>query len=221
MTCHINPSILSADFSRLGEELTAISTADAAHIDVMDGHFVPNLTWGLPVVKRLKEVSPVPFDVHLMIEDADRWAPDYAEVGCESVTFHAEAAIAPIKLARTLRENGAKAGMALRPATAVEPYLDMLIELDMLLIMTVEPGFGGQKFLDVTLPKIRRAAAALEGSDAPVMVQVDGGITEETIVRAAEAGATCFVAGSSVYGTDDVEASIAGLRQAAASAHRY
>ncbi|MDY3048455.1 MAG: ribulose-phosphate 3-epimerase [Rothia sp. (in: high G+C Gram-positive bacteria)] len=220
MTCLINPSILSADFSRLGEELAAISTADAAHIDVMDGHFVPNLTWGLPVVKRLKEVSPIPFDVHLMIEDADRWAPSYAEVGCESVTFHAEAAIAPIKLARTLRESGAKAGMALRPATGVEPYLDMLTELDMLLIMTVEPGFGGQAFLDVTLPKIRRAAAAIEGSDAEVIVQVDGGITEETILRAAEAGATCFVAGSSVYGAEDPQAAIAGLRRAA-SAHQH
>ncbi|MGH1977531.1 ribulose-phosphate 3-epimerase [Rothia sp. L_38] len=221
MTCLINPSILSADFSRLGEELTAISTADAAHIDVMDGHFVPNLTWGLPVVKRLKEVSPIPFDVHLMIEDADRWAPAYAEVGCESVTFHAEAAIAPIKLARTLRESGAKAGMALRPATGVEPYMDMLSELDMLLIMTVEPGFGGQAFLDVTLPKIKRAAAAIEGSGTEVILQVDGGITEETIVRAAEAGATCFVAGSSVYGADDLEAAIAGLRRAAASAHTH
>lgn len=221
MTCLINPSILSADFSRLGEELAAISTADAAHIDVMDGHFVPNLTWGLPVVKRLKEVSPIPFDVHLMIEEADRWAPAYAEVGCESVTFHAEAAIAPIKLARTLRESGAKAGMALRPATGVEPYMDMLSELDMLLIMTVEPGFGGQAFLDVTLPKIKRAAAAIEGSGAEVILQVDGGITEETIVRAAEAGATCFVAGSSVYGADDLEAAIAGLRRAAASAHHH
>ena len=220
MTCLINPSILSADFSRLGEELVDISTADAAHIDVMDGHFVPNLTWGLPVVKRLKEVSPIPFDVHLMIEDADRWAPSYAEVGCESVTFHAEAAIAPIKLARTLRESGAKAGMALRPATGVEPYLDMLTELDMLLIMTVEPGFGGQAFLDVTLPKIRRAAAAIEGSDAEVIVQVDGGITEETILRAAEAGATCFVAGSSVYGAEDPQAAIAGLRRAA-FAHQH
>ena len=218
MTCLIHPSILSADFSQLGEELTAISTADAAHIDVMDGHFVPNLTWGLPVVKRLKEVSPIPFDVHLMIEDADRWAPAYAEVGCESVTFHAEAAIAPIKLARTLRESGAKAGMALRPATGVEPYMDMLSELDMLLIMTVEPGFGGQAFLNVTLPKIKRAATAIEGSGAEVILQVDGGITEETIVRAAEAGATCFVAGSSVYGADDLEAAIAGLRRAAASA---
>ncbi|WP_346844268.1 ribulose-phosphate 3-epimerase [uncultured Rothia sp.] len=214
MSCQINPSILSADFANLQSELEAISTADAAHIDVMDNHFVPNLTWGLPVVKRLREVSPVPFDVHLMIEDADRWAPQYAEIGCESVTFHAEAAIAPIKLARTLRGSGAQAGMALRPATSVEPYLDMLTELDMLLIMTVEPGFGGQKFLDVTLPKIRRAAQALRDSDTPLAIQVDGGITEETITRAAEAGANVFVAGSSVYGADDPVAAIAALRAA-------
>lgn len=212
---HINPSILSADFSRLGEELRAISDADAAHIDVMDNHFVPNLTWGPPVVERLHEVSPVPFDVHLMIEDADRWAPRYAEIGCESVTFHAEAAIAPIKLARELRAQGSKAGMALRPATPVEPYLDMLEELDLLLIMTVEPGFGGQKFLDLTLPKLRRAAEAVRGSGAPVALQVDGGVSEETIGRAAEAGANVFVAGSSVYGADDPAAAIEGLRSVA------
>lgn len=214
----IHPSILSADFARLGEELAAISTADAAHIDVMDNHFVPNLTWGPPVVQRLREVSPVPFDVHLMIEDADRWAPRYAEIGCESVTFHAEAAIAPIKLARQLRSNGAQAGMALRPATPVEPYLDLLAggELDLLLVMTVEPGFGGQAFLEVTLPKIRRAAEALRGSQVPVALQVDGGITEETIARAAEAGADVFVAGSAVYGAEDPAEAIAALRRSAA-----
>ncbi|WP_270238292.1 ribulose-phosphate 3-epimerase [Rothia kristinae] len=216
----IHPSILSADFARLGEELAAISTADAAHIDVMDNHFVPNLTWGPPVVQRLREVSPVPFDVHLMIEDADRWAPRYAEIGCESVTFHAEAAIAPIKLARQLRSNGAQAGMALRPATPVEPYLDLLAggELDMLLVMTVEPGFGGQAFLDVTLPKIRRAARALKGAPTPVALQVDGGISEATIARAAEAGADVFVVGSAVYGAEDPGAAIAGLRGRAAGA---
>ena len=217
MSIAINPSILSADFANLQRDLEAISTADAAHIDVMDNHFVPNLTWGPPVVKRLREISPVPFDVHLMIQDADRWAPQYAEMGCESVTFHAEAAIAPIKLARTLRESGAKAGMALRPATGVEPYLDMLPELDMLLIMTVEPGFGGQKFIEVTLPKIRRAARAIEGAGLDLVLQVDGGITEETILRAAEAGATCFVAGSSVYNTADPAAAITSLRAAAQS----
>ena len=189
MGIHINPSILSADFANLQAELENISTADAAHIDVMDNHFVPNLTWGLPVVKRLREVSPVPFDVHLMIEDPDRWAPQYAQVGCESVTFHAE------------------------------PYLDMLSELDMLLVMTVEPGFGGQAFLDVTLPKIRRAAEAVAGSETPVVVQVDGGVTQESIVRAAEAGATCFVAGSSVYGAQNPQQAIASLRERATRAY--
>jgi ribulose-phosphate 3-epimerase len=211
----INPSILSADFVNLEAELQRISSADAVHVDVMDNHFVPNLTLGLPVVRRIQQVSPLPLDVHLMIEDADRWAPQYAEAGAASVTFHAEAAAAPVKLARELRDAGAKAAMALRPATPVEPYLDMLGELDMLLVMTVEPGFGGQSFLDLTLPKIRRAAAAIEGAGLDLVIQVDGGITEETILRAADAGATVFVAGSSVYGADDAAAAITALRTSA------
>jgi ribulose-phosphate 3-epimerase len=212
--CCINPSILSADFANLEAELHRIASADAVHVDVMDNHFVPNLTIGLPVVKRIQEVSPVPLDAHLMIADADRWAPDFASAGLASVTFHAEASIAPVKLARELRARGAKAGMALRPATPVEPYLDMLPELDMLLVMTVEPGFGGQAFLDITLPKIRRARAAIDGSGIGVALQVDGGITEETIIRAAEAGANVFVAGSAVYGADDPAAAIGRLRAA-------
>ena len=213
--CCINPSILSADFVNLEAELQRISTADAVHVDVMDNHFVPNLTIGLPVVQRIQEVSSLPLDAHLMIADPDRWAPAYAEAGIESVTFHVEAAKAPVRLARELRFHGAKAGMALKPATAVEPYLDLLPEMDLLLIMTVEPGFGGQAFLDVTLPKIRKAANAVAGSGLPVAIQVDGGVTEETIVRAAEAGATVFVAGSAVYGQADPEQAIASLRAAA------
>ncbi|GAB2718224.1 MULTISPECIES: ribulose-phosphate 3-epimerase [Arthrobacter] len=216
--CCINPSILSADFVNLEAELKRISNADAVHVDVMDNHFVPNLTLGLPVVERIQAVSPVPLDAHLMIADADRWAPAYADAGVASVTFHAEAAMAPIKLARELRARGSKAGMALRPATPVEPYLDMLSELDMLLIMTVEPGFGGQSFLDVTLPKIRRARAAIDGSGIGVAIQVDGGVTEETIVRAAEAGANVFVAGSAVYGHEDPAAAIERLRAAGLAA---
>ncbi|WP_427008009.1 ribulose-phosphate 3-epimerase [Pseudarthrobacter sp. H2] len=212
--CCINPSILSADFANLEAELHRISTADAVHVDVMDNHFVPNLTLGLPIVRRLQEISPVPLDAHLMIEDADRWAPAYADAGVASVTFHAEASIAPVKLARELRARGAKAGLALRPGTAVEPFLDMLGELDMLLIMTVEPGFGGQQFLDLTLPKIRRARAAIDGSGLAVALQVDGGITEETILRAAEAGADVFVAGSAVYGAQDPADAIGRLRAA-------
>ncbi|MDI3330975.1 MAG: ribulose-phosphate 3-epimerase [Micrococcus sp.] len=212
---HIHPSILSADFARLAEELARIGSADAVHVDVMDNHFVPNLTLGLPVVQAIRSATDLPLDIHLMIEDADRWAPEYAEAGAESVTFHAEASGAPIRLARELRARGAQAGMALKPATAVEPYLDMLTELDLLLLMTVEPGFGGQPFLEVVLPKIRRAREALDGSGTPVALQVDGGITADTILRAAEAGADVFVAGSAVYGADDPDAAIDGLRRAA------
>ena len=216
--CCIHPSILSADFVNLEAELGRIGSADAVHVDVMDNHFVPNLTIGLPVVERIQEISKLPLDAHLMIADPDRWAPAYADAGLDSVTFHVEAASAPVRLARELRKRGAKAGMALKPGTAVEPYLDLLPEMDMLLIMTVEPGFGGQAFLDVTLPKIRRAASAIAGSDLPVAIQVDGGVTEETIQRAAEAGANVFVAGSAVYGADDPDAAISALRKSAETA---
>jgi ribulose-phosphate 3-epimerase len=184
----------------------------------MDNHFVPNMTIGLPVVERIQEISRLPLDAHLMIADPDRWAPAYADAGLDSVTFHVEAAAAPVRLARELRKRGAKAGMALKPGTAVEPYLDLLPEMDMLLIMTVEPGFGGQAFLDVTLPKIRRAASAIAGSGLPVAIQVDGGVTEETIQRAAEAGANVFVAGSAVYGAEDPDAAISALRKSAETA---
>lgn len=216
--CCIHPSILSADFVNLEAELGKISSADAVHVDVMDNHFVPNLTIGLPVVERIQEISRLPLDAHLMIADPDRWAPAYADAGLNSVTFHVEAASAPVRLARELRKRGAKAGMALKPGTAVEPYLDLLPEMDMLLIMTVEPGFGGQAFLDVTLPKIRRAASAIAGSGLSVAIQVDGGVTEETIQRAAEAGANVFVAGSAVYGADDPDAAISALRKSAEAA---
>ncbi len=210
-TC-IHPSILNADFANLQRELGRITTADAVHVDVMDNHFVPNLTIGLPVVKSLRAATELPLDVHLMIEDPDTWAPQYAEMGCESVTFHAEAAKAPIRLARELRAQGARSAMALKPATPVEPYLDMLGELDMLLLMTVEPGFGGQSFLDLILPKIRRARAAVDDLGGEIALQVDGGISAETITRAAEAGADTFVAGSAVYSAADPEAAIAELR---------
>lgn len=221
MDVAIAPSILSADFTNLESELRRIADADFAHVDVMDNHFVPNLTLGLPVVERIVQVSPVPVDVHLMIEDPDRWAPAYAEAGAASVTFHAEAARAPVRLARELRRLGARAAVALRPATPVEPYLDLLAEIDMVLVMTVEPGFGGQSFIDGTLPKIRRARAAIDASGLDVWVQVDGGVSAETIERAAEAGANVFVAGSAVYGSDDAAGRIAELRGLALGSHRH
>lgn len=215
----INPSILSADFANLERDLGRIAQADFAHVDVMDNHFVPNLTLGLPVVKRLAEVSPVPLDVHLMIDDADRWAPQYAEAGAASVTFHAEAAQAPVRLARELRGAGVRVGVALRPASPVEPFLDLLDEIDMVLVMTVEPGFGGQSFIEGMLPKIRRTRAAIDAARLDTWVQVDGGVARDTIARVAQAGANVFVAGSAVYGADDVAAEIAELRRLADAAH--
>ena len=212
----ISPSILSADFAHLADELARIApTADWAHVDVMDGHFVPNLTLGLPVVEALIAATSLPVDCHLMIEDPDRWAPQYAEAGAGSVTFHVEAAAAPVRLARALRSAGARAGMALKPATPVEPYADLLPELDMLLVMTVEPGFGGQSFLDVVLPKLRRAREAIAGRDLDVWLQVDGGVSADTIERCAEAGADVFVAGSAVYGADDPARAVEALREKA------
>ncbi len=220
MAALINPSILSADFANLERDLHAIKSADYAHVDVMDNHFVPNLTLGLPVFDRLAAISPLPLDAHLMIDDPDRWAPQFAEAGAASVTFHAEAAQAPVRLAREIRRLGARAGVALRPATPVEPFLDLLAEIDMILVMTVEPGFGGQSFIDGTLPKIRRAREAISASGLDVWVQVDGGVSRSTIERAADAGANVFVAGSAVYGADDIPAEIDALR-ALAAAHTH
>ncbi|MGK9146987.1 ribulose-phosphate 3-epimerase [Plantibacter flavus] len=218
MSARINPSILSADFVNLQADLERIATADLVHVDVMDNHFVPNLTFGPQMVGRIQDVSPVPLDVHLMISDADRWAPGYAELGAYSVTFHAEAATDPVALARRLRSIGARAGIALKPGTAVDPYLELLPEFDQVLVMTVEPGFGGQSFMPETMPKLRALSAEVARTGLDVWLQVDGGITADTIGIAAEAGANTFVAGSAVYGGSDPAANIARLRAAATSA---
>ena len=208
----INPSILAADFVNMQAELARIPGADFVHVDVMDNHFVPNLTFGPQMVERIQATSPVPLDVHLMIDDPDRWAPGYAELGAASVTFHLEATPDPVALARRLRGIGARAGVAVKPATRVEGLFDVLDEFDQILVMTVEPGFGGQGFMPETMPKLRLLADEAARRGAQVWLQVDGGISESTIGQAAEAGADTFVAGSAVFGTDDPDAAIAALR---------
>jgi ribulose-phosphate 3-epimerase len=221
MAVQISPSILSADFARLADDVAVVAdVADWVHVDVMDNHFVPNLTLGLPVVQALLKHSALPLDCHLMIEDPDRWAPQYAEAGAGNVTIHAEAAKAPIRTLRAIRAAGARAGLGINPGTPIESYEDLLGEIDMLLLMTVEPGFGGQKFLDVVLPKIRRARQMIKGRDLNVWLQVDGGVTAETIERCAEAGADVFVAGSAVYGADDPAEAVRKLRAQAETALR-
>jgi ribulose-phosphate 3-epimerase len=210
------PSILSADFARLADEAAAVAdVADWLHVDVMDAHFVPNLTIGLPVVEALLKHTSVPVDCHLMIEDPDRWAPGYAEAGARNVTIHAEAAAAPVRTLRAIRAAGARAGLAINPATPVEPYADLLAEFDMLLLMTVDPGFGAQHFLDLVLPKIRRARELIGEREGSVWLQVDGGVHEDTIGRAAEAGADVFVAGSAVFEATDPAAAVTELRKLA------
>ncbi|MCC5579460.1 MULTISPECIES: ribulose-phosphate 3-epimerase [Microtetraspora] len=221
MAVQISPSILSADFSRLADEATRVEgIADWLHVDVMDNHFVPNLTLGLPIVESLLKATSLPIDCHLMIESPDRWAPSYAEAGAGSVTIHAEAAKAPVRTLRAIRSAGARSGFALNPATPIDYYEDLLPEIDMLLVMTVEPGFGGQKFLDVVLPKLARARALIEKHGGEVWLQVDGGVSAETIERCAEAGADVFVAGSAVYGAHDAAQAVRDLRALAAGAQQ-
>jgi len=211
----INPSILAADFVNLERDLHRIANADLVHVDVMDNHFVPNLTFGPQMVERIQAVSDIPLDVHLMIEDPDRWAPGYAELGAYSVTFHAEAAADPVALARRLREIGARAGIALKPGTAVEPYLELLAEFDQVLVMTVEPGFGGQSFIPDVMPKLDALHAARARTGLDVWLQVDGGVDRSTITIAAEHGADTFVAGSAVFRAPDIAIEIDALRELA------
>jgi ribulose-phosphate 3-epimerase len=213
MTARINPSILSADFVNMERDLHAISQADYVHVDVMDNHFVPNLTFGPQMVQRIQAVSPIPLDVHLMISDVDTWAPGYAELGAFSVTFHAEATSEPVALARRLRQIGSRAGLALKPGTPVNDYLEIINEFDQILVMTVEPGFGGQKFIESVMPKLGSLRDERSKRGLDVWLQVDGGVTNETIEIAAAAGADTFVAGSSVYGASNINDAIESLRR--------
>jgi ribulose-phosphate 3-epimerase len=213
----VAPSILAADFAHLADEVRLVEQeADWLHIDVMDNHFVPNLTIGLPVVQSLRPVSQLPFDVHLMIDEPRRWAPAYADAGAYNVTFHVEACDNPVALAKDLRAAGAKAGLAIDRDTPIEPYLELLPSFDTLLVMTIKAGFGGQRFVPELLDKVRKVRTAQESGHLELRIEVDGGIADDTIEQAAQAGADAFVAGTAVYGADDPSAAIRRLRSLAA-----
>ena len=219
MGLRISPSILSSDFGHLVDECERVAgAADWLHVDVMDNHFVPNLTIGPVVVEALLKQVSTPIDCHLMISDADKWAPGYAELGAQSVTFHVEAAANPRQVARDIRSKGARAGMAIKPGTRLEDYEDLFPELDMILIMTVEPGFGGQSFMADQMPKVRRSREIIRELNLDTWIQVDGGVAAATIAECAEAGADTFVAGSAVYNTPDPIEAIAQLRATAQAA---
>jgi ribulose-phosphate 3-epimerase len=208
----VAPSILSADFAHLADAADTVSRADWLHVDVMDNHFVPNLTLGLPVVKSLHRATEIPLDCHLMIDNPDRWAPGYAEAGSANVTFHVEAAADPVQTARAIRSAGALAGLSVKPGTPLEPYLELLREFDTLLVMSVEPGFGGQAFMPEVLGKVRTAREHVNAGHLRLFIEIDGGIGPDTIEQAAEAGVDVFVAGSAVFGADDPAAAVENLR---------
>jgi ribulose-phosphate 3-epimerase len=213
----IAPSILSADFANLEAELQTISSADLIHVDVMDGHFVPNLTIGLPVVARLQQVSKVPLDVHLMIENPESWVGKYAATGASSITFHLEAAKDPRACVAAIKENGAKVGISISPGTTFSEVRDYLTVVDMLLVMTVEPGFGGQGLIESVVPKIKEAKEFMLSQGLSTSLQVDGGVGTQNIVMLATAGADTFVAGSAVFSASNRNERIDELRAMAES----
>jgi ribulose-phosphate 3-epimerase len=217
MDIRIAPSILSADFANLETELESISHADLIHVDVMDGHFVPNMTLGLPIVKRLFEVSKVPLDVHLMIDNPEHWAGQYGKYA-SSVTFHFEAANDPLEVISKIRESGARTAMSIKPGTSFESISNLVQHLDMLLVMTVEPGFGGQALIESTVEKVSQASLFARVNGLELSIQVDGGVTSENITMLAAAGADTFVAGTAIFQANDRNAEIDRLRALAAKA---
>jgi ribulose-phosphate 3-epimerase len=216
----INPSVLSADFANMERDLQTIATADAVHVDIMDNHFVPNLTFGVQMTQRIQDTSPIPLDVHLMIDNPLRWAPDYAKTGAECVTFHVEATDNPREVIAAIHDAGSKAGISVKPGTPVEPYLDLIGEVEQFLVMTVEPGFGGQAFMPDVLPKLDTVASVAADVNPGLWIQVDGGISLTTIAQAVAHGANTLVAGSAVFrpGIHPADA-IAELRHTALTAH--
>ena len=217
MDIRIAPSILSADFANLETELESISHADLIHVDVMDGHFVPNMTLGLPIVKRLFEVSKVPLDVHLMIDNPEHWAGQYGKYA-SSVTFHFEAANDPLEVISKIRESGARTAMSIKPGTSFESISNLVQHLDMLLVMTVEPGFGGQALIESTVEKVLQASLFARGNGLELSIEVDGGVTFENITMLAASGADTFVAGTAIFQVNDRNAEIDRLRALAAKA---
>jgi len=215
MTFRIAPSILSADFARLGEELRAVAAAgaDLIHFDVMDNHYVPNLTVGPLVCAALRPHVKLPLDVHLMVEPVDRLVPEFARAGANIISFHPEASHHVDRTLSLIKESGCKAGLALNPATPVS-YLDHTLEkLDLVLLMTVNPGFGGQQFIASVLPKIAEVRRRIAASGKPIWLEVDGGVKTDNIAEIARAGADTFVAGSAIFGSKDYAATIRQMRE--------
>jgi ribulose-phosphate 3-epimerase len=213
----IAPSILSADFCRLGDEIRAVEAAgaDYIHIDVMDGQFVPNITIGPPVVAAVRKVTSLPLDVHLMIADPDRYIPDFAAAGADIIVVHAEACIHLHRSVQLIKSLGKRAGVSLNPATPLSALEYVLADLDLVLLMTVNPGFGGQSFIEACIPKIHSLRAMLDKRGIEAELEVDGGVKTDNIARIAHAGADVFVAGSAVFGSSDYAATIATLKQQA------
>ena len=211
----IAPSILAADFSRLGEEVRAVHNADWIHVDIMDGHFVPNLSFGPDITRTVDKVTDQHLDVHLMIENPEKWVDAYIDAGADCVIFHVEATEDHVALAKHLRDKGVKAGFSLKPGTPIEPYLADLENFDLVLVMSVEPGFGGQSFMPDQLAKVRTLRETIDSRGLDTLIEIDGGISEKTIEQAAEAGCDAYVAGSAVYGKDDPAAAVDELRRLA------